>query len=168
MLHAFDLLEFDGKDLRPLPLSERKAKLAKLLARVPAGIVYNEQTDEDGAVVFRHACKMGLEGIVSKRITLSLRAISGLDQGEEPGRPGDAAGARGAMVISVDLEQFLAPADLIPAGPLVLAHRPISAMQLVRANPPLPACRLIPARQLVPALLFGQRATAAPRQADLF
>jgi hypothetical protein len=45
------------------------AKLAKLLARAPAGIVYNEHTDEDGATVFRHACKVGLEGIVSKRLS---------------------------------------------------------------------------------------------------
>jgi hypothetical protein len=39
----------------PLPLSERKAKLATLLARAPVGIVFNEHTDEDDAVVFRHA-----------------------------------------------------------------------------------------------------------------
>ena len=44
----------------------RKAKLAKLMARAPVGLVYNEHTDEDGAVVFRHACKLGFEGIVSK------------------------------------------------------------------------------------------------------
>jgi hypothetical protein len=36
-----------GKDLRPLPLGERKAKLARLLARASAGIVFNEHTDED-------------------------------------------------------------------------------------------------------------------------
>jgi hypothetical protein len=64
----------DGKDLRPLPLCERKAKLAKLLARAPVGIVFNEHTDEDGAVVFRHACEMGLEGIVSKRLTAPHRS----------------------------------------------------------------------------------------------
>jgi bifunctional non-homologous end joining protein LigD len=68
LLYAFDLLELDGNDLRSQPLGERKAKLAKLLARAPVGIVFNEHTDEDGAVVFRHACKMGLEGIVSKRL----------------------------------------------------------------------------------------------------
>jgi hypothetical protein len=45
-----------------------------------------------------------------------------------------------------DLEQVLAPADLIPAGPLVPARQLISAMGLVMANPPLPACRLVPAR----------------------
>jgi bifunctional non-homologous end joining protein LigD len=44
ILYAFDHLE-------PLPLGERKAKLARLLARKPAGIVLNEHTDEDGATV---------------------------------------------------------------------------------------------------------------------
>jgi bifunctional non-homologous end joining protein LigD len=37
ILYAFDLLELNGKDLRPLPLGDRKAKLARLLARAPAG-----------------------------------------------------------------------------------------------------------------------------------
>jgi bifunctional non-homologous end joining protein LigD len=60
MLYAFDLLELDRADLRPLP-GERKARLARLLARKPAGVVPNEHTDEDGATVFRHACKLGLE-----------------------------------------------------------------------------------------------------------
>jgi bifunctional non-homologous end joining protein LigD len=68
MLYAFDLLELNGEDLRPLPLAKRKAKLARLLARKPLGIVFNEHTDRDGATVFRHACKLGLEGIVSKRL----------------------------------------------------------------------------------------------------
>jgi hypothetical protein len=65
--------------------------------------------------------------------------------------------------MGVDLEQLPAPADLIPAGPLVPARRLISAMELVPANPPLPSGRLIPPLQLVPALLSGQRATAAPQ-----
>jgi bifunctional non-homologous end joining protein LigD len=74
MLYAFDLLELNGADLRPLPLAERKAKLAKLLARAPAGIAFNEHTEEDGARVFRHARNMGLEGIVSKRLTAPYRS----------------------------------------------------------------------------------------------
>jgi bifunctional non-homologous end joining protein LigD len=75
ILYAFDLLEFDGENLRLLPLNERKAKLAKLLTRkpAPAAIVYNEHTD-DGATVFRHACKLGFEGIVSKRLTAPYRS----------------------------------------------------------------------------------------------
>jgi hypothetical protein len=67
MLYAFDRLELDGEDLRPLPLGERKAKLPRLLVRKPAAIVFNEHTEEDGATVLRHACKLGFEGIVSKR-----------------------------------------------------------------------------------------------------
>jgi bifunctional non-homologous end joining protein LigD len=74
ILQDFDLLELDGVDYRPLPLSRRKDRLARLLARVPIGIVINEHTDEDGAVVFLHACKMGLEGIVSKRLTAPYRS----------------------------------------------------------------------------------------------
>jgi ATP dependent DNA ligase domain len=57
-----------------LPLLERKAKLAKLLARKPIAIVFNEHTDEDGAAVFRHACKLGFEGIVSKRLSAPYRS----------------------------------------------------------------------------------------------
>jgi hypothetical protein len=62
--------------------------------------------------------------------------------------------------MAADLEQLLAPGDLIPAGALVPARRPISAMGLVPANPPLPACRLVPTRQLVPALLLLRHAWA--------
>jgi hypothetical protein len=93
-------VELDGKDLRPQALGDRKAKLAKLLARAPVGIIFNEHTDEDGVVVFRHACKMGLEGIVSKRLAAPYRSgpVSGLAQGQEPGQPGGGAGARGAVV----------------------------------------------------------------------
>jgi bifunctional non-homologous end joining protein LigD len=65
-LYAFDLLELDGEDWRPRPLEERKAMLASLLANAPAGIHYSEHLDGDGATIFAHACKLGLEGIVSK------------------------------------------------------------------------------------------------------
>jgi ATP-dependent DNA ligase len=48
ILQAFDLLELDGEELRPLPLGQRKPRLARLLARVPAGIALNEHTDAKG------------------------------------------------------------------------------------------------------------------------
>jgi bifunctional non-homologous end joining protein LigD len=68
ILFAFDLLEVDGDDLRQEPLERRKARLDKLLARAPAGIRFNDHADDlDGAAVFAAACKIGLEGIVSKR-----------------------------------------------------------------------------------------------------
>jgi bifunctional non-homologous end joining protein LigD len=46
-LQAFDLLELNSKDQRPLPLSERRAKLERLLDGATVGIVFNEHTDED-------------------------------------------------------------------------------------------------------------------------
>ena len=65
---AFDLIELDGEDVRRDPLAVRKATLASLLAARGAGLRFNEHLDqEDGPLVFAHACKLGLEGIVSKR-----------------------------------------------------------------------------------------------------
>jgi bifunctional non-homologous end joining protein LigD len=74
MLYAFDLLEFDGEDLRPLPFMGRKKRLAKLARQRRLGIALSEHTDEDGAPLFAHACKMGLEGIVSKRLSAPHRS----------------------------------------------------------------------------------------------
>jgi bifunctional non-homologous end joining protein LigD len=74
ILQAFDLLELDGEDLRPLMLGKRKARMARLLARAPPGIEFNEHTDEDGATVFRHACAMGLEKIASKSLAAPYRS----------------------------------------------------------------------------------------------
>jgi bifunctional non-homologous end joining protein LigD len=66
-LYAFDLIELNG-DLRREPLEVRKATLAFVLTKAGSGLRLNEHLDhEDGEVVFRHACKLRLEGIVSKR-----------------------------------------------------------------------------------------------------
>jgi len=65
---AFDLIELNGDDLRRDPLVVRKTTLASMLARAAPGLRFNEHLDEeDGSAVFHHACKLGLEGIVSKR-----------------------------------------------------------------------------------------------------
>jgi bifunctional non-homologous end joining protein LigD len=66
-LYAFDLIELNGDDLRRDPLQVRKATLASIVAKVRPGIRFNEHIEGDGPTVFAHACKMGLEGIVSKR-----------------------------------------------------------------------------------------------------
>ena len=67
-LYAFDILALDGEDLRGLPLTLRKTNLARLLARRPDGIfVAPFETGEIGPDLFRAACNMGLEGMVSKR-----------------------------------------------------------------------------------------------------
>jgi bifunctional non-homologous end joining protein LigD len=66
-LYAFDLIELNGDDLRRNPLIVRKTTLASALARAAPGLRLNEHLEADGLDVFHHACKLGLEGIVSKR-----------------------------------------------------------------------------------------------------
>ena len=74
-LYAFDLIELDGDDLRREPLVVRQATLASLLARAASGLRLNEHLDEqDGPLVFQHACRLGLEGIVSKRRNSAYRS----------------------------------------------------------------------------------------------
>jgi bifunctional non-homologous end joining protein LigD len=49
-------------------IEDRKAALQRLLRHEPDGIIYNETFDGDGVVIYRHVCKLGCEGIVSKRL----------------------------------------------------------------------------------------------------
>ena len=71
---AFDLLFLDGRDLRASPLLERKAALKKLLAHSPKRVRYTDHMDGQGERFFRHSCKFGLEGVVSKRKDAPYRA----------------------------------------------------------------------------------------------
>jgi bifunctional non-homologous end joining protein LigD len=65
---VFDLLYLDGRNLADAPLIERKAALRRLLKGSKSGpIRYAEHFDGDGPVIFKHACDMNLEGLVSKR-----------------------------------------------------------------------------------------------------
>jgi bifunctional non-homologous end joining protein LigD len=64
-LYAFDLLALDGEDLRREPLETRKATLASLLRKSPAGISLCEHLEGDGELVFRHACKLGGQKVAS-------------------------------------------------------------------------------------------------------
>jgi len=74
IFYAFDLIEHDGEDLRNLPFLDRKAALARLLRDIKAGILLNEHLAEDGPIVFAHACRLGAEGIVSKRVDGTYRS----------------------------------------------------------------------------------------------
>jgi bifunctional non-homologous end joining protein LigD len=73
-LYAFDLIEQNGDDLRRDPLEIRKAALVSVLAKAGPGIRFNEHMEGDGPTVFAHACKLGLEGIVSKRRDTAYRS----------------------------------------------------------------------------------------------
>jgi bifunctional non-homologous end joining protein LigD len=65
-LVVFDLLQLNGDDLRLRPIEARREALRRLVAGV-SGILFSEALEAEGAVVFAHACELGLEGIVSKR-----------------------------------------------------------------------------------------------------
>jgi len=73
VLCAFDLLELDGADFRSQPLAQRKATLAELLYKIRDGIAFNRHFAGDGAIIFKHACELGCEGIVSKRLGSAYR-----------------------------------------------------------------------------------------------
>jgi bifunctional non-homologous end joining protein LigD len=72
VLVAFDVLEVDGFDFRGQPLERRRAMLSELLAGAP-GLLISESIKAEGASVFRRACELGLEGIVSKRLGSKYR-----------------------------------------------------------------------------------------------
>lgn len=81
VLYGFDLMHLDGADLKSLPLVSRKDALAKLFKREPArGVLrLSESLTEAGSTLLRHACKMGLEGIVSKVADAPYRSGRGQD-----------------------------------------------------------------------------------------
>jgi bifunctional non-homologous end joining protein LigD len=92
--NAFDLLELNGMDLRAEPIEVRKATLASILRKSRHGVRLNEHLEHpEGDVVFRHACKMGLVGIVSKRLGSTYRSgrSTRLAQVQEPGGVGSEA-----------------------------------------------------------------------------
>jgi ATP dependent DNA ligase domain len=75
-LYAFDLIELNGDDLRRVPLEVRKATHASVLTNAGPGLRLNAHLEhDDGEMVFRHACKLGLEGIVSKRKDSPYRSL---------------------------------------------------------------------------------------------
>ena len=74
-MFAFDLLELDGVDMRREPIETRKATLASIVRKSLPGVRLNEHiAHPKGAVVFQHACKLGAEGIVSKRLGSRYRS----------------------------------------------------------------------------------------------
>jgi bifunctional non-homologous end joining protein LigD len=92
-LYAFDLLALDGQDLRREPLETRKATLGSLLRTASPGIALCEHNEADGPLVLAHACKMGLEGIVSKRRNSPYKSGKSLNWIQSK-NPASAAGLR--------------------------------------------------------------------------
>jgi bifunctional non-homologous end joining protein LigD len=71
---GFDLLRRDGTDFRPKPLAERKTELARVLAKSSGGIQYVGHVEGDGAEMFTAVCKLGIKGIVSKKLSSPYRS----------------------------------------------------------------------------------------------
>jgi len=78
---AFDLLHLDGANLQAEPLLARKEQLEELLkvADVDPPLRYSEHFIEPGQTMLRHACRMGLEGVISKRAEAPYRSGRGRD-----------------------------------------------------------------------------------------
>jgi bifunctional non-homologous end joining protein LigD len=73
-IFAFDLMLWDGQDLRPLPLIERRRRLERLLARSKVACLHLVQAFDDGVKLLEAAERHGLEGIVSKRRSSPYRS----------------------------------------------------------------------------------------------
>ncbi len=77
---AFDLLYLNDADTRSLPLADRKALLKRLLPRRKKGPVrFSDHVQGNGASMLAEACKLGLEGIISKRLDKPYRSGRGVD-----------------------------------------------------------------------------------------
>lgn len=78
--YVFDLMRLDGEDLRREPLVERKQALAELLGEQPedSALRFSDHFHEPGKVMLQHVCRMGLEGVVSKRADAPYRSGRGL------------------------------------------------------------------------------------------
>jgi len=72
--HAFDLLYLDGYDLRGVGFVERKQLLQRLLKEAPETFIYVEHVEADGEQILRHACRLGLEGLLAKRADAPYRS----------------------------------------------------------------------------------------------
>jgi len=79
VFYLFDLLYLDGRDLRGARLVERKAALEALLQAAASPLRYSEHVEENGELVLRHACRLSLEGVVSKDRDAPYRSGRGRD-----------------------------------------------------------------------------------------
>jgi bifunctional non-homologous end joining protein LigD len=76
--YVFDLLRLEGKDVRDLPLRQRKAELRRAL-RFEGHVRFSPHRNEDGEELFRDACRKGLEGLMAKRADSPYRATRSSD-----------------------------------------------------------------------------------------
>ena len=130
-LFAFDLLELDGLDMRREPIETRKATLASLLRNGKPGVRLNERiAHPNGAAVFHHACKLGAEGIVSKRLGSRYRSGRSPDWLKFKNPEAPAVKARGGR----GLGKMREDSDLGQLGAFSRNRAPASFSALDRSN----------------------------------
>jgi hypothetical protein len=132
-LVAFDLLYLNGQDMRKLPLVERKAQLKKIIQHTD--IQFSDSFEIDGAEVFAHACKIGLEGVVSKVRDSSYASGRGNNwvkktcaHRETLAIAGFALEMWAGMALSrakTTVRPFSAPAALVETGPFAWSRNPL-------------------------------------------
>ncbi|MDX3924946.1 MAG: DNA ligase D [Shinella sp.] len=77
VFYAFDLLHLDGYDLTAVPLTDRKSLLEQIVGNGVGTVRYSSHFDESGAMVLRHACRLSLEGVISKQRDAPYRSGRG-------------------------------------------------------------------------------------------
>ncbi|MEP9349821.1 DNA ligase D [Xanthobacter sp. KR7-225] len=157
VFYAFDLLHLDGADLRAVPLVARKARLQRLLAGAPAPLRFSAPFSDDGALVLAHACRLSLEGIVSKRADGRYRSGRSRDwikakcsacqefvvAGFTPSSVSD--DAIGALVLGVYEEGRLVPAGRVGTGFSAAVARDLFKTLSALATPKSPFAAPLPA-----------------------
>jgi len=98
-LYAFDLLQINGIELRQKPIEFRREALRDLITGHGPAILYSEEIDAPAELAFKHVCKLGLEGIVSKKAGhgLRVRPVPAMAQDSQSQRSRQAASARGGL-----------------------------------------------------------------------
>jgi bifunctional non-homologous end joining protein LigD len=133
---AFDLIALDGADLRRMPIEHRKRKLAKLVRGPHPGIVLNEHYEGDGEVVFQHACALGCEGIVSKRLGSLYRSGRSPHWVKVQEPKGTSCGARGGGGLGQQATKPLATWPKPNAGSMTTStlSRPLPTWSIARRS----------------------------------
>ena len=125
-LYAFDLLQLDSQDLRPRSLAERRAMLVEVLIGAGPGMFLSEHMTSDGPAMHTAACRMGLEGIVAKRIDRPYRSgpcedwikvkCTKLDHFAVVGFDGAGRSGVAALKLARIADDFLVPCGSVGSG----------------------------------------------------
>ena len=123
---VFDLLFEGGEDLRGLPLSQRKDRLQALMDGAPPRLRFVEHFGSGGEAVLRSACRMDLEGVVSKRLDAPYRSGRGDDWVKSKCRGGQEVVVGGwtsqesnplrSLLVGVHRDGVLVPAGRVGTG----------------------------------------------------